>query len=617
MLRRFPSSDTQIGLLVAAFTLGLYLTTLSPSISPEDSGELAASIHVLGIPHPTGYPLFSLLGKAFCVLLSWTDLRVIVRLNLLGALLCGVAAFVSYRLFLALARGGLEGASFSERRHSREQQWAAAGGVLVLSFTAVIWSNAVSVEVYALHYLLATLTLLQFVTAMQAYGAGKTGEAHRSWLLFVYLLGLSFTNHMMTVLLIPGLLYALVAVRGLNRATWISCAQGVPVFFLGLSPYLYLPIRAVLKPVLNWGAPSDWPAFQAHVTGRMFQGQMFGSPDVFLSKLRGFLVDLPEMLGYLPVLLVPIGIWVLGRTQRRSLAFTGLIAATSLFYAFNYDFDDSNFLINALIMLAFWCTAGILALLDRFGSLRLRPVAWGVRIACALVVCSTLVLHYKRVDESGNRDLEAYVTDVLMPLEANATLLAGIWSHFLSPVLYLQIVEGMRPDVVVLNRAFLDYPWYYGELNARKPAFARPMDSELARAANPEAQVEAGSLMWSGIDHLFLGTLQVRPAYLAIEFGNFQETGFAIVPDGMAWRVFADSVPSTFISREVPLESVNRQGEHGDKIREMYARAHVNAAKAQWERGNEYEARKQLQAALRILPGYPEALEGMRWLRGY
>ncbi|MCJ7750275.1 MAG: DUF2723 domain-containing protein, partial [Armatimonadetes bacterium] len=45
--------------------LAVYHATLIPTVIDQDSGELVAAAHVLGIPHPTGYPLWALLGRAF------------------------------------------------------------------------------------------------------------------------------------------------------------------------------------------------------------------------------------------------------------------------------------------------------------------------------------------------------------------------------------------------------------------------------------------------------------------------------------------------------------------------------------------------------------------------
>ena len=46
----------------------IYLFTLAPSVVQIDSGELATVQATLGIAHPTGYPLFTMIGYLFSLI---------------------------------------------------------------------------------------------------------------------------------------------------------------------------------------------------------------------------------------------------------------------------------------------------------------------------------------------------------------------------------------------------------------------------------------------------------------------------------------------------------------------------------------------------------------------
>ena len=62
----------------------IYLLTIAPSVIQIDSGELAAVQLTLGIAHPTGYPLFTILGCLFSLIpLPFTK---IFQMNLLAAI---------------------------------------------------------------------------------------------------------------------------------------------------------------------------------------------------------------------------------------------------------------------------------------------------------------------------------------------------------------------------------------------------------------------------------------------------------------------------------------------------------------------------------------------------
>ena len=64
--------------------LAVYLFTLAPGLTFIDSGELATVTSVLGIAHPTGYPLFTLIGWVFAHFPAGSE--PIVRLNAMAAL---------------------------------------------------------------------------------------------------------------------------------------------------------------------------------------------------------------------------------------------------------------------------------------------------------------------------------------------------------------------------------------------------------------------------------------------------------------------------------------------------------------------------------------------------
>ena len=79
---------------IFAVVLAVYAWTLYPSVPGGDSGELTVAAYRLGVAHPPGYPLFTLLGKLFTLLplgsIAW-------RMNLLTAVLGSLAAAVLAR----------------------------------------------------------------------------------------------------------------------------------------------------------------------------------------------------------------------------------------------------------------------------------------------------------------------------------------------------------------------------------------------------------------------------------------------------------------------------------------------------------------------------------------
>src|SRR3989304_7042555 len=90
-----------LALFISAAAFIIYLFTLAPSVVQIDSGELAALQITLGIAHPTGYPLYTILGYLFSLIpLPFTK---IYQMNLLAAIYCAAAVgFFVQSLNLAL-----------------------------------------------------------------------------------------------------------------------------------------------------------------------------------------------------------------------------------------------------------------------------------------------------------------------------------------------------------------------------------------------------------------------------------------------------------------------------------------------------------------------------------
>ena len=93
------------GLLLAA-SLFLYVRTLAPTILPADSGEFQLVSYVLGIAHPPGYPLYTMLGK-LCTLIPLRD--VAYRVNLLSAITSALTLLVLARIVRRLTGSGIAG----------------------------------------------------------------------------------------------------------------------------------------------------------------------------------------------------------------------------------------------------------------------------------------------------------------------------------------------------------------------------------------------------------------------------------------------------------------------------------------------------------------------------
>ena len=407
-MKKFFHSDAFISLLLALGVFPVYALTLAPSVGYEDSGELAAALSTLGVTHPSGYPLWTLLGWLFSHL-PLGDARIIWKLNLFGAVLTSLATALFFRLFLfALSDSPVKSSLVKGDRLAN--RLAAATAALTFAFTRTYWSEAVSLEVYALHLVFLALVTWAFLVALSAQRANPGPRADRLWILFAFTLGLSFAHHMMTVLLAPAFLYLFFREHGAGKVAWLRILKAIPPFLLPLTLYLYLPLRASQKPLMNWGNPDSWGRVWDHVRAAQYRNQMFSSWEIAGRKLTQFVVDFPREFGYAPLLLIGVGLWILARHHRRMLTFSLLIFIGCLFYSVNYAFDDPNFYLNAYMAACLCITFAVRGLLHAgHDGIKL----WTARLSCVVLVASPLLFNYPALNMRGDYAIEDYTKNVL------------------------------------------------------------------------------------------------------------------------------------------------------------------------------------------------------------
>lgn len=220
--------------------LGIYLLTSYPSLSPyRDSGDLAAAACTLGIPHPSGYPLYVLAGKP---ILSAVGLgNPAYRLNAASAAFGASAAVLAGLAAVRLASSSFPLPVF-------------LGVFLLAGLSPALWRLSQVSEMYSLSALFAAGLLLLWPRSphptLPPEGRGRDGGAEaRGLYLCALLFGLGLGIHQTLVLGLPAFLW--VFRRSLRRG-W-PAALGL--FLLGLTAALFLPLRSLQDPVLDWGEP--------------------------------------------------------------------------------------------------------------------------------------------------------------------------------------------------------------------------------------------------------------------------------------------------------------------------------------------------------------------------
>ena len=224
----------------------VYVHHLSLSVYGGDVGDFLTAIVTRTVPHPSGYPLFTILGIIFSYLpfgptIAW-------KVGLISALCASFAVVLVYRISkLLIPRTVL-----------------CVIGALTIAFLYPFWLYAEVAEVFAMAVMFVVLLLylgLLFADTKQ----------NRYLYLLTFCFGLSLSNHLTTFLLGPLLL--VLVLRANWRVLLMPKVLGTCTLLLiaGLLPYLYLPLTAHNVGYVGWGYELNTVSgFIAHVTRKVY-----------------------------------------------------------------------------------------------------------------------------------------------------------------------------------------------------------------------------------------------------------------------------------------------------------------------------------------------------------
>jgi hypothetical protein len=451
--------------------LVFFLSTARRDLEGSDSAELVAAAWSLGIPHATGYPLYTWIGRAAIAISPLDPAR---TMNLLSALFGG-AAVVLFAFALRELTGRL---------------LPAAAALSGLALGRSIWFVSSIAEVYTLHLLLTAATLF----FLFRWGRSRSS---RSLLLAVYFAALGAAHHGSTVLFLPGYVLYVVLVAGSVRraARFAPLLLAVPLAF---TVYFHHPIRHASRPAIDSFREID-EKVEMGLIDEGTAGSTFGERFLYKtlgggpSRKLGFFGEAAlRQAGSLPslfrasvgTLLAAAGIaglaWGLRRGPRpgRALLAWCLLANTTFFLNLRTE-DLEDFLVPSFLFLA----AGA-ALFFAKGT---RPIGRPGTVRTVLLLFLSLVTlangaeiaraakqagGYRHGAPTLPRERELLALD--FP-RGSALLLP--WGRA-TVLRYLQTVEGLRTDIEVRAVARSQIDRAAPPLLERGPVFADDAGAE-------------------------------------------------------------------------------------------------------------------------------------------
>ncbi|MGB7839099.1 MAG: DUF2723 domain-containing protein, partial [Terrimicrobiaceae bacterium] len=320
--------DWITGALASMVSFGIYAWSAAPNVTLLDSGEFVVAAQHFGVPHPTGYPLWTLLNWVFLLLplgnAAWEV-----------AIFSGLCAAAAVGLCAALL-SNIQRWYYGDRLAGRARflpPFVAFAFSLMLAFSQSMWSQAVIAEVYALHALLIAV----FLTLCYSWVLRPESDALMLGAFFS--LALSFSNHHLTIALAPlpfllillirrrtfldwlfaGLLTLLLGYLGFAilskdaavlktavrffycvalafalfiwlrkfRVRWRLIAYLPIAIAAGLLPYAYMPLASATNPPMNWGYTRSAEGFFFSINRSQYPGSLSDVTVKSLGRLMG------------------------------------------------------------------------------------------------------------------------------------------------------------------------------------------------------------------------------------------------------------------------------------------------------------------------------------------
>ena len=503
--------------------LAVYGMTLAPGLTwanhGADGGDLITAAATGGIPHPTGYPVYLLLARAFQFLPIGS---LAFRTNLLSALAAATASLLVYGLVARTSRNPLAGLV----------------SAYAFGFSPLLWSQAVITEVYALHAFFVALILYWSVFSPSL-------NEKKSNLALGLIFGLALGNHLTTILLLPVLLASILSRRGKK---WMLDARSLSRRLMGLGTgllaYLILPLRALAYPPVNWGNPVTLKNFGWLVSARLYQDEVFALtvPSLW-ARIQSAAALLLDQFGILGLTVSLLGLILFFRP---SPLYRNLLWTMAVFSAFavGYATDDSFlYFIPPALCFAVWLGIGVDGLMEFMKSQALpslrggwfswhrspgqvsrrsnphiaggdcfaknarndgmssvfesnkdlqKPIArrvsklgWAACLATLLYLFILAGGHWPQVDASRDARAEQFGGLVMAQMPADALVFAE-GDQVIFSLWYFHYALRQRDDIAVIARDLLSYAWYQETLKATYPSLSVPGPlSDAIISANP------------------------------------------------------------------------------------------------------------------------------------
>nr|XP_048709008.1 transmembrane protein 260 isoform X3 [Caretta caretta] len=398
-----------LGAAVAA----AYVATLPPSVPGGDSGELITAAYELGVAHPPGYPLFTLLAKLVIGLFPFGSIA--YRVNLFCGLLGAAAASLLYYTVFRLSG-------------------SYAGGILaagVFSFSRLTWQWSITAEVFSLNNLFVGLLMMLTVHFEEAATAKERSKISK---VGAFCCGLSLCNqHTIVLYVLCIVLWVLFQLfKGKAKSETGSTMREMllsQVTHMKTELSFTVPALAIVA-WLRTGmqAKQEKSSMICLFTGMLCIYSLFFAWRANLDITKPLFMGVVERF------------WMQSNAVIAVLAGLGLASLVSV--------GNTGLENNRVLQCVEWLSA-------------------------AALVTSQIYANYSICDQSRNYVVDKFARNLLssMPPDAIILLRGDLPGNSLR---YLHYCEGMRPDVTLVDQEMMTYEWYLPKMSKHLPGISFP-----------------------------------------------------------------------------------------------------------------------------------------------
>jgi len=493
------------GILFISIFVLLYITSY-PSIGWCDSGFYALCSYNLSIPGPGGSILFVLLGKVFSVLFFFLPtIKAITLVSIISASLASVFAYYSLLIIfdnlpIQLSDTAKISTSFLT--------------ALSIPFLYSIWSEATVSRIYVLGLL---LTGILVYCSIRIWFSTDEKEKTKLIYLMIFILGIDYTAHRLNTPFIPVVVLLLLFPlrKELKRIPFWLILIGL--YLLGFSLNLFVLIRSQYHPafaldnVQNFSQLLDWInmkrfgesnfsiiferrgpfwSYQVdHMYLRYFDWNFSGTQSggtIFSQIYFTYIPLLLGVTGFIYSLIKKFKVWILIFVAFLFFSF-GLIVYSNTREGFEFIREIDRLFIPSFFVFALWIGIGLYFLINLLNKFLIRinlkqksAIIVLLLIGFIILPLNIIVTNWFKCDRSGYYFPDDFAYNLLAGCGKNAILFTN-GDNDTFPVWYLQSVEGVRPDVAVINLSLLNTSYYVEQLQLMYHLF--PENSDVL---NPE-----------------------------------------------------------------------------------------------------------------------------------